>query len=215
MNESTRSVADLSNTVNPTADELARFWGKVNKNNANGCWIWEGSKQKGYGMFWFRGTNIRASRFSLYLQSGPFTQEKPYALHDCPDGDNPSCVNPDHLWRGTHADNCADKFAKGRGATGDKNGTHTHPERIARGDRNGARIHPEKWANGDKHWTKLRPEKLARGERVNTARLTASDVISIRERITNGEMKANLAREFGVPRCTIGDIHHRRTWAHI
>jgi hypothetical protein len=35
-------------------------------------------------------------------------------LHDCPSGDNPSCVNPDHLWIGTQRENCKDRDDKGR-----------------------------------------------------------------------------------------------------
>ncbi|MDQ3540762.1 MAG: hypothetical protein M3440_08755 [Chloroflexota bacterium] len=40
--------------------------------------------------------------------------------HDCPTGDNPSCVNPLHLFLGTNADNHEDKMAKGRQARGER-----------------------------------------------------------------------------------------------
>jgi len=67
-------------------------------------------------------------------------------LHTC---DTPRCVRNDdrgtykvsdrllprwgHLFLGTHADNMADMRAKGRGATGEQNGAHTHPEAFLRG----------------------------------------------------------------------------------
>lgn len=34
--------------------------------------------------------------------------------HNCPDGDNPSCVRLSHLWLGTHSENIRDAYAKGR-----------------------------------------------------------------------------------------------------
>jgi hypothetical protein len=39
--------------------------------------------------------------------------------HTC---DNPKCINPDHLLQGTHADNVADRVARGRSAIGEQNG---------------------------------------------------------------------------------------------
>ena len=47
--------------------------------------------------------------------------EGKYVLHDCPGGDNKLCVNPDHLWLGTHADNMEDGIAKGTATQGERN----------------------------------------------------------------------------------------------
>jgi hypothetical protein len=49
----------------------------------------------------------------LALLRGPITDKKE-VCHNCPGGDNPLCVNPEHLWIGTHADNMRDMWAKGR-----------------------------------------------------------------------------------------------------
>lgn len=82
-----------------------RFWSRVQK--SDGCWTWTGSKDgDGYG---FVGRD-RAHRFSYELANGPIPKGL-CVLHTC---DNPPCVRPDHLFLGTHADNVADRHAKGR-----------------------------------------------------------------------------------------------------
>jgi len=57
---------------------------------------------------------VAAHRLSWILAHGDVLDPVVCVLHDCPDGDNPACVNPDHLFLGTQADNVRDMDAKGR-----------------------------------------------------------------------------------------------------
>lgn len=89
---------------------LKRFWDKVEKTDT--CWIWIAHKiKKGYGHFHFQTDDILAHRFSYQLHKGPIPEGK-LVLHTC---DNPSCVNPDHLWIGNEKENRDDADRKGRG----------------------------------------------------------------------------------------------------
>jgi hypothetical protein len=73
------------------------------------CWLWKGGKSNGYGMY----KRQMASRIMYELVHGPIPAGK-FACHDCPNGDNPSCVNPYHLWYGTSKENTQDAIRKGR-----------------------------------------------------------------------------------------------------
>jgi hypothetical protein len=80
----------------------------------DGCWIWQANKlPNGYGLFWLDGRMQVAHRISYSMAFGEIA-EGLRVLHNCPDGDNPSCVRPDHLWLGTIAENNADRNQKGR-----------------------------------------------------------------------------------------------------
>jgi len=96
---------------------VVRFWSSVDKSERpKSCWIWKAGKDKyGYGIFCCGGDNYRAHRVAYQLTQGEIPKGK-CVLHHC---DNPSCVNPSHLFVGTHADNVRDKVAKGRQARGD------------------------------------------------------------------------------------------------
>ena len=98
---------------------LNRFWSKANKISPNDCWEWIGSRTiKGYGLFCIEGKNMRAHRLSWQVANG----EIPEGLCVCHHCDNPSCVNPNHLFLGTNQDNTKDRVRKGRSAFGVKHG---------------------------------------------------------------------------------------------
>ncbi len=99
-----------------------RFWAKVNKANPDDCWEWQASKNPdGYGNFVHNGYNTGAHRVAYYLTNGKIPEGKE-VCHAC---DNPSCVNPIHLWLGTHTDNIHDMHNKGRARPNAPKGTQS------------------------------------------------------------------------------------------
>ena len=88
---------------------MKRFWDKVDK--SGDCWVWMASiDSSGYGHLGIDGKTARAHRVSWVLAHGP-VPDGLYVLHRC---DNRKCVNPEHLFLGTHSDNMRDMKVKGR-----------------------------------------------------------------------------------------------------
>jgi hypothetical protein len=99
---------------------IAYFWSKVdNTGGPDACWLWvAGSSRRGYGVISWRGRTMPASRIAYEMAFGTIPPGL-YVCHNCPDGDNPACVNPAHLFLGTHLQNERDKDAKGRRPKGE------------------------------------------------------------------------------------------------
>lgn len=94
-----------------------RFWSKVKKTKT--CWLWVGARNKaGYGNLKVANKYVNAHRVSFEFKIGPIKKGN-YVCHKC---DNPSCVNPKHLFQGKPIENDRDKVKKGRQVRG-----VTHP----------------------------------------------------------------------------------------
>lgn len=165
--------------------------------NNNDCWVWTGCRNhRGYGQFYFRGRARVSHRVAWILNFG----EIPEGMSICHHCDNPPCVNPDHLFLGTMADNMSDKMTKGRLAKGPTSGAHTHPDRVSR---------------GTKHSSVMKVA-AARGEKQHMAKLTSELVLEIRKLLeTSGLSQREIAEQYDVTKGTISAIHVRKNWKHI
>jgi hypothetical protein len=162
-----------------------RFWAKALK-DPSGCWIWMGSMGPGgYGQVRIENKLRRANRVAWELSRGPV----PEGLLVCHRRDVRACVNPDHLFLGTHQDNSDDKWAKGRAVvlTGDRNGMRRSPERAHR-------------ALGDDN-----PHR----------RVTSDQVSEIRSMHAQGASQAAIAKIFGIHPSNVSLICSRKTWGHL
>ena len=117
------------------APSVARFWEHVDKTPGFGpngdCWRWTGylmTTGHPYGLIDVTVTipglgrgNIKrtAHRISFLIHRGYLTQKD--ICHSC---DNPQCVNPAHLWEGTHEENMEDRDRKRRNGFSER--THCH-----------------------------------------------------------------------------------------
>jgi hypothetical protein len=99
-------------------DLATRFHEKWEPEPYSGCWLWTGMVRQGYGELWFHAGHEKAHRISWRLHFGDIPQGL-FVCHKC---DTPLCVNPNHLFLGTHLDNMTDCVSKRRHAFGDRHG---------------------------------------------------------------------------------------------
>jgi DNA-binding transcriptional regulator YiaG len=152
------------------------------------CWIWTGvTANGGYG--WIGRLSVReyAHRLSSIYTGGPLPSRM-CVLHAC---DNPPCVRPGHLFRGTQADNMRDMNAKGRNGATSENRAH--------GAANGACTHPERRPKGETHGQ----AKLSKQQAAEIRSMYAERTISQRQ----------LAARFGVSQRTVLRVVNGRSWS--
>lgn len=159
-----------------------QFWENVSK--TSDCWLWQRRRTKfGYGELSFEGRHVTAHRLSYELANGP-PPAGARVLHRC---DNPPCVNPEHLFVGSQADNVKDMDLKGR-------------RRTARGDASGARTRPDRRPRGVRQWN---------------AQLTDEQVMTLRARYDAGASAYEIAGELGVHPDTAWRAATGQQWAHL
>jgi hypothetical protein len=101
---------------------LDRFFNRIEYEPNTGCWLWSGAVDKrGYGNLSRKGCSRAAHRASWEIHRGPIPlicgDQRMCVCHHC---DTPPCVNPDHLFLGTHVENMLDRERKKRSTNGRK-----------------------------------------------------------------------------------------------
>lgn len=169
-----------------TAKHLNRFDSFYIRGSIGECWKWRGKpvgpRRQQYGRFSVGREIVRAHRLAFFLFHG-FISNSLFVLHRC---DHPLCVNPNHLFLGTHADNIKDEVSKGR-----------------------ARKRP--LVNGVSGLV----YKTGRGKHSGMRKLSEDDVLRIRQLLYQRESDTDIARKFGVAISTVSRIAHGDTWKHV
>ncbi len=222
----------MSNLLILSKSDINRFLSKFIQGTPKECWEWKaGLSSRGYGKFSVRNNGNKKTigthriAYFLYYKTQPRNN---LVCHHC---DNPKCVNPKHLFLGTHQDNRTDCVQKKRHAFGDRSGARLHPERLCRGDNSWTRKYPERLPRGDEHWTHKKPHLLARGiysgrythpesnargENNGSAKLNLKVVVKIRKQYASGKFTCRkLAKIYKVSKSLISAIIQRHIWRHI
>jgi len=194
----------------------------------SGCWLWLGEvNEKGYGRATIDGRRTMAHR-AMWSETHGSIPDKLLVCHRC---DVPGCINPSHLFLGTHADNARDMKEKKRHRFGERHvraklGTddaqaictdrRKYWDIAAEFGVNASTVCAIKAGRAWSHITSVERHKNplpnAHGQENGNARLTEDDVRSI---LADPRGRNVLAREYGVHPSNIGNIRHGRRWKHL
>lgn len=207
--------------------EEPRFWSKVDmRANVDLCWEWSSAKDlDGYGLFQISGKTKRAHRLSYFLHY-KVDPIKKLICHTC---DNPSCVNPFHLFAGSPKDNTKDCILKNRRNTQkgeDSGGAKLSESQV----REIFYLYQNKKANQEE-LSKMfgvsakNISKIITGSRwkhlgiilpKETKKMISSEtVLKIRELNMGGHSYEQIAEKYNLHRATVWNICTKRTWKNI
>ncbi len=149
----------------------------------------------GYGHIQFiigeKKYHYLAHRLSYEISNNIRIDSSILICHKC---DNPSCINPRHLFTGTHAENVADKVKKGRQAKGRGNGRYLH----------GNNSIYEPMPKPKKEFFELYGRKIG-----------IESVAKAKSMIESKTPLAEISRKLNIPYYTVKDIKHKRAYASV
>jgi hypothetical protein len=126
----------MSGKHGPAKERFERHYTRGPKSQ---CWLWTGAlNEKGYGSFRDKGKSRTASRVAYEIHKRRLVPKGRCVCHSC---DTPACVNPHHLFLGSHQKNMTDRNQKGRarGPLGEANATTSLTEKQVRAIRHDRR----------------------------------------------------------------------------
>jgi hypothetical protein len=151
--------------------------------NSNGCWEFSGCKMpNGYGKVTVNKKTWLAHRCAYFLKHGEIPN-KMYICHKC---DNRLCINPEHLFLGTHKDNMQDMITKNR--------------------QNFSGLRAGNW---NEKANALKP----RGEKHHNCKHTNEQIIKIKEMLANGVKQKDIAALYNTSQGYISNIFNKRVRA--